>query len=1014
MKLPGLILTGLLSSFSLAAEADFQFKAEDLSHVELKGNARVEDGVLKLDGNKSYVVLKSSQAMHLTEQGMTLTATVKFKNNGTKGGTPEAHDMIISKGRDFIFGRSGNRIYFNFHDGSKWVAPLMTGKAPSPDQWAHVAVTLERINDTAQGDVGYVVSIFINGEPEARQKFLYAEPKASNEPIQIGNGFGGGPWFFNGEIAEAAMYGRALTDGEIFAMASNAPLVKISRKGFTEINPQLLKQLQALNNQAATPEARWLVLVLERAAKTGYDQKSLSRTITDSGMLLKQKMSAEELAGQWNARKNGLPVFLTDNLLALAANGNGESGFPLYGILNRQSGAPVFGEKTLGWEIIAERDGKKFIISDTDAQWRAATTGNRAEITWSYQDKLIIKSNLVFTGPRLEISWQLNNQADDILVKNVQFPSLCLARQNNGNDTLVHPRMSGVLAPNPTVEQYPFGQEGWYPSSAVTMQFGAYYDRAGGIYFAFEDPAGRSKYYSAKGKRGNLHISWQSPVKFDAGRKGGNSFSLNGSGVVEVFSGNWFDAGQIYKRFLAEKSQWWIKELPRASTPQWFRDNTLWILEWTKTPESAIRLKNELMSLRKYFELPLGLHWYSWDDLGKGSWPHFHPKDFSLEMMKELQTAGIYAKPYINSRLWAEKDGPGRESNWMFNDHGRKYAVKHEDGSPQKEVYKPYAYFVMCPAAKGWQDWVVNLTDRVAGYGFNAIYHDQVGTARPIICFNPSHNHPLNDGSVWLEQGYWPMFERIRKLKEKYPELCHDTEEAAEPYLQYMDGYMVWRWTDYNQVPLYTSIYSGRSQFTGRLYNHQSPGDTASFFIKAAEQLVYSEQLGWFTMPDMHDGNKRLFIKKLMHIRYALLDYFNAGSMLKPLDFKEPLPEITTKWGATNAARMIKTPKVQHSVWQGRNGLKMILFVNSVDEPQTFTPKLKMDDGMVIGICREGVNEPVIMEKAPPVLLKNLNSEVWVTGKRAAVEKECMRLAKVMDKISKFDAGASPARKRNP
>lgn len=1005
MKRSGIISAGLLLSFSLTAGAAFQFNAENLSDVELQGSARIENGILKLDGNKSYAVVKESREMHLTEQGMTLAAVVKFNNDGTKGGTPEAHDMIISKGREFIFGRNGKRMYFNFHDGDKWAASLMTGEAPSPGQWAHVAVVVERINDAAQGDVGYSVSIFVNGEPEARRKFLYATPKATNDPIQIGSGFGGGPWFFNGEIAGAAMYGRALTDGEIFAMASSAPLVKIVRKGFTAILPPLQDQLRTLAVQAPTVEAKWLVHALERAAKTGCDQERLSRIIADSGMLLKRKLSAEELAGQWNARKNGLTLLLTGDLLALAADGRGNAGFPLYGMLNRRQGAPVFGEKTLGWEIMAQHNGEALTISDSDVQWQAVLAANQMEIIWNYRDKLTVKSNLVFTGPRLEMSWRLTNQADDILVKNVQFPSICLARLNNGSDTLVHPRMSGVLVSNPTVEQYPFGQEGWYPSSSATMQFGAYYDRGGGIYFAFEDPAGRSKYYAVKGKRGNLHVSWLSPAGFAAGQKGGNSFSINGSGVLEVFSGNWFDAGRIYKRFLAQKAEWWIGEVPRTSTPQWFRDNTLWVLGWTKTPEAAARLKDELIYLRKYFGLPLGLHWYSWDDPEKGSWPHFYPKDFSPALLKELQAAGIYAKPYINPRLWAEKDGPGRKSDWMFSSHGLQYAVKHENGSLQREVYSPHAYAVMCPAAKGWQDWVVNLTDRVAGYGFNAIYHDQTGTARPILCFNPAHNHLLNDGSAWLEQGYWPMYERIRQLKEKYPELCHDTEEAAEPYLQCMDGYMVWRWTDYNQVPLYASIYSGRVQFTGRLYNHQAPGDRESFFIKAAEQLVYSEQLGWFTMPDMHDAGKRLFIKKLMHIRYALLDYFNGGNMLKPLDFKNPLPEITAKWGATGAARMITTPKVRHSVWRGANGLKMVLLVNSVDEPQTFAPELKIDAGTVVGICREGADTPEIMENAPSVSLAGLKSEVWIVGERTAVEKECRRLSDVMSKIGKFDAG---------
>ena len=168
----------------------------------------------------------------------------------------------------------------------------------------------------------------------------------------------------------------------------------------------------------------------------------------------------------------------------------------------------------------------------------------------------------------------------------------------------------------------------------------------------------------------------------------------------------------------------------------------------------------------------------------------------------------------------------------------------------------------MCPAAQGWQKWLVDLTSRVKEYGFDAVYHDQVSTGRPILCYSKSHGHAVADPYCWV-QGYNKIY---AELKNKYPLLCHDSEENAEVYLKAMDGFVVWRWTFADQVPLFQSIYSGRAQFTGRCFNHQKPGDKNSFFAKCAMQFVNGEQLGWFMPAELRAAdNKRLFVKKLMH-----------------------------------------------------------------------------------------------------------------------------------------------------
>ena len=368
-----------------------------------------------------------------------------------------------------------------------------------------------------------------------------------------------------------------------------------------------------------------------------------------------------------------------------------------------------------------------------------------------------------------------------------------------------------------------------------------------------------------------------------------------------------------------------------------------------------------------------------------------------------MKSHGIYVKPYIDTRLWREKDGGDGKTDWMYSSHGRKFAVKKNDGLPVMEIYAgPHA--VECPASKGWQDHIVSLVDRLAGYGFDAIYHDQVATGRYYPCYDPSHGHRLGGGEVWVEKGYQVMFDKIRALKSKYPNLTHDTEEASDPYLKAMDGYMVWRWTDPGQIPLFTSIYSGRIQFTGRLFNHQFPGDHESFYAKVAEQMVNAEQIGWFDYPDMKDARKRLYVKKIGHLRYALLRFFNEGDMQHPLRFKPPIPELRSKWGAVGNFTVVSTPKVRHGVYLRQDGLKAVVFTNSTNETITVQPELELE-GKTLAVCREGSAKAETCTKVPAVELAPRSSEVWIIGDREKVRKEAALIAGTMHKISTFTSG---------
>lgn len=183
--------------------------------------------------------------------------------------------------------------------------------------------------------LGYRLSIFVNGEPEVRKRFLMVNPKPVDAPVEIGKGFGGGPWFFHGDIAEVAMYNRALTDGEIAKLSAGCGRVDVVRKGFVKIKPELQKKLETMQKNAS-PEGRWLLNVFRRMGATGFSQEKLEKIIASLGKI-PEIHGMEELVKAFHDIQKEFRILTTDSLAVLLAVGSGEGAYPAAGVMDRRT-----------------------------------------------------------------------------------------------------------------------------------------------------------------------------------------------------------------------------------------------------------------------------------------------------------------------------------------------------------------------------------------------------------------------------------------------------------------------------------------------------------------------------------------------------------------------------------------------------------------------------------------------------------------------------------------------------
>ena len=69
--------------------------------VILKGGGSVQDGKLILNGKTAYAEIPDSRKIQLTKSGMTLSITVRLKDNGKRDGQHDAHDMFFCKEKTF-------------------------------------------------------------------------------------------------------------------------------------------------------------------------------------------------------------------------------------------------------------------------------------------------------------------------------------------------------------------------------------------------------------------------------------------------------------------------------------------------------------------------------------------------------------------------------------------------------------------------------------------------------------------------------------------------------------------------------------------------------------------------------------------------------------------------------------------------------------------------------------------------------------------------------------------------
>lgn len=641
--------------------------------------------------------------------------------------------------------------------------------------------------------------------------------------------------------------------------------------------------------------------------------------------------------------------------------GSIKDGFPLAGLHDNKARRELLLPDQPIWSIELENsNGKKQTL--TNMQCRDVVIEQLlptyAVITWtldemlqeekpddgsnqSIQVKCVVKVDE--TSARMKL--RIYNNSTIWSIREIIFPDLRLVQlgKSDEDDMFVYPFVSGKLIRQPLKKNFNFSKIGWgteeilYPNAQTDMQFCAYWDRAGGLYIATEDPLASTKYLRCRHEKEEnsivFKVVWPAP---DAGVPG-NDFEQSGYVVMELFDGDWFDAAQIYRRWASSEAYWWppMGKEGRTDTPRWMKEIAVWVMDG---PESV----DETIEFAEFMGVPTAIHLYNWHQTSfDNDYPHYFPVKYGLkEGIKKLQEAGVRVMPYINARLW---DSDTED----FNTFALPAATKNENGEYYYEVYGSSGKLVpMCPTTLLWHDTVKNIVLKIVGpeLGADGVYLDQVAASPPRLCYDPSHGHPLGGGHWWTTDGYWPMLERLQStLATSYPDKILTTECTAEPYTHVFDGYLTWHFQYSDAIPLFSAVYGGVLQQFGRSYSEfgrQYSGNTLAQCMKIGQSLVFGEQLGWIAADSIKDKEMAEYLRAAAQVRYNLLPFLSWGRMVRPPELSGNIPDVTDDWGwgfGKHDEKMVTVSAIQRGAWQSHDGRIVFIFTNVSDKEVTFT-----------------------------------------------------------------------------
>jgi hypothetical protein len=460
-----------------------------------------------------------------------------------------------------------------------------------------------------------------------------------------------------------------------------------------------------------------------------------------------------------------------------------------------------------------------------------------------------------------------------------------------------------------------------YPSHSCPVQCLAYQLGVAGLYIAAHDGAACAKSLVINTSQ---DVTWRQAAANAGvpGAAGAPEYPV----VIAAYTGSWWAMARKYRSWALQ--QLWTSKGPikqRTDYPKNLKDLSFWMI----TSGGAEVVQSTMQRAAELFPgLTIGTHWYNWHKIPfDNSYPEYFPtKPGVSDAAKKMVGNNQVIMPYINGRLWDQ------------DIESFKGATPAACKQPSGEIYVEH-YGVnsrnlvpMCPYTAFWQSRIQKICNRLVDeVGFNSIYLDQIGAAKPGLCYDPSHGHPVGGGHHWVD-GYRTMLTPIKEFCIKRG-VSLTTENTAEPYMDNIDAYLTWNPRYEPDIPLLPAIYSG---YTIYFSSPEAREDSLEAFCAAqGRDFLWGCQLGWndgWILEKSH-REKQKFQYELCKYRAAARDFFLYGQLLDDIRFENEVPYMRHTWNRSSA-HCVNLPVVMGTTWQAQDGRNALFLVNVSDKVQ--------------------------------------------------------------------------------
>ena len=608
------------------------------------------------------------------------------------------------------------------------------------------------------------------------------------------------------------------------------------------------------------------------------------------------------------------------------------------------------------------------------------------------------------------LSMSIRNQTGKYL-EWIDFPNVTVPNDlpaKGGQSRIFWPAMEGCLIEDVTLRDRTFiryadkgypskGWEGMYPGPCP-MQFSAYYGEDGlGMYFASHDAKCNVKAIEYHAVEDGKAICLEN--KLFVGETDTTSYCYEYEVVLGVFSGDWYDAAEIYRNWLETTD---IVRVPRfeenKNLPDWVKESpviAIYPVRGVKdtgdmSPNCYYPYTNGmpyLEELSRDFDsrmMALLCHWegtapwappFVWPPYGDG-------KNF-LEFVRQLHEKGHLFGLYCSGIQWTEKSSTCPEYNMeaYSEEHGMK---QYMCSAPDQSL--PYSLicggpirtgYDMCPAPEETKRIAIEeITKIIDGCDVDYLqFFDQNIGGAPYLCYSKEHGHPRGPGK-WMSREMREIYRRAEQLLRDRgldgKVLIGCEAAAAEPYfndLMFNDVRYVIDFMAGKPVPAYNYVFH---EYVNNFMGNQNTSyhivdlekNPENIFYRFAYSFLQGDVLTvvlgrdgavhwdwctpWDGVPAVDQKTIRPYIRLLNRWRKtAAHDFLLYGRMVKPLPVVCAMREEPVKYGGMHRYECVPTTRF---VYRDRDAQFLVNYL-----PTEQTAEVEVGDLQVF--CRKNLEE---------------------------------------------------------